>query len=65
MRGNGPLVHMIVGGLLLLTGAVLPLLMVIHVLPSTFPLNFLAYGASVSGLVLGLLGAFSYIRLRR
>jgi len=63
MRGNQPLIYMIIGGVLLLAGALIPLLIVVQVLPSTFPLNFLAYGASVAGLVIGLLGAFSYIRL--
>lgn len=62
MRENGPLIQMTVGGVLLAIGAALPLLMVIQVLPSTFPLNFLAYGSSVVGLVLGLIGAFSYMR---
>lgn len=64
MRGNQPLVYIIVGGVLLAVGAVLPFLMVVRVLTSTFLLNFVAYGASVVGLVLGLLGAFSYMRQR-
>lgn len=38
---------------LLLTGVVLPLLMVIGVLRPTFLLSFLSFGASVSGLFLG------------
>jgi hypothetical protein len=46
----------LIGFLLVLTGVVLPFLMVLHVLPSTFLLNFLAYGAAVSGLMIGLIG---------
>lgn len=45
-----------IGFLLVLTGAVLPFLIVIRVLPSTFFLNFFAFGASVIGLFLGVLG---------
>lgn len=64
MRHREPIVYMVVGGVLLGIGAGLPFLMVIRVLDSTFLLNFVAYGSSVVGLVLGLLGAFSYVRGR-
>lgn len=40
--------------LLMLFGVVMPFLMVIHVVQSTFFLNFLSYGASTLGLLLGL-----------
>jgi hypothetical protein len=52
------------GFLLLVTGFVLPLLMIMQILPSTFFLNFFAYGASFMGLMLGIIGAIS-ITLRR
>ncbi|MFB6285003.1 MAG: hypothetical protein ABEK03_00285 [Candidatus Bipolaricaulia bacterium] len=65
MRTDDPRLYMIVGGLLLVVGVVVPFLMVIQMLESTFVLNFLSFAASVAGLALGLLGAFSYIRLRR
>jgi len=42
--------------ILLLVGIVLPFLMVMQVLPSTFALNFLSYIASVAGLFLGIIG---------
>jgi hypothetical protein len=37
-------------------GVILPFLMVIHVIESTFFLNFFSWGASVVGLVLGMIG---------
>ncbi len=54
-----------IGGLLVTLGWVLPYLMVIHVLESTFFLNFLSWGASAVGLLLGLLGSAGLIRERR
>jgi hypothetical protein len=44
------------GLFLMLLGIFLPFMMVIHVIESTFFLNFLSWGASVSGLVLGMIG---------
>jgi hypothetical protein len=54
-----------IGFLLVLFGAVAPFLMVMKILPSTFFLNFLAYGASVTGLILGVVGSLMYIRGHR
>lgn len=57
---------MIFTGLVLsLMGVVLPLLMVIKVLPSTFVLNFVSFTASMLGLILGITGASRYIGTRR
>jgi len=44
------------GLILMLLGIILPFMMVIHVVASTFFLNFLAWGASVVGLALGMIG---------
>lgn len=41
---------------MLLFGCVMPFLMVIKVFESTFFLNFLSYGMSVAGLLLGIVG---------
>ena len=38
---------------LLLFGCIMPFLMVLHLVESTFLLNFLSFGASVLGLFLG------------
>lgn len=50
----------LIGFFLVLFGFVMPFLMVIGIFPSTFFLNFLAYGASVFGLLLGVIGAAMY-----
>jgi len=56
---------MIIGGILLTLGAVLPLLMVIEMVKSTFFLNFLSYGMSLVGMVMGMSGVFTYIKVKR
>lgn len=53
------------GVALMLLGIVLPFLMVIRVLESTFFLNFFSWGASVAGLALGTIGFAMYSRRRR
>jgi hypothetical protein len=45
------------GLILLIMGWLIPLLMIIYVIPSTFFLNLLGWGLSVSGLFLGFIGA--------
>ena len=45
---------------LLFFGVAMPFLMVIHVVESTFFLNFLSFGASVLGLFLGITGVAVY-----
>ena len=50
------------GFLLVLAGAVLPFLMVIHLVKSTFFLNFFSYTASLVGLILGIIGSAMYVR---
>jgi hypothetical protein len=57
-----PLGLIFIGLLLSLTGVILPFLMVIHLIPSTFFLNFFSYGVSLAGLFLGVIGASRYIR---
>ncbi len=46
------------------TGVILPFLMVLRLLTSTFGLNFLAFACQVGGLLLGLIGLASYARSR-
>ena len=55
----------IVGFVLLLVGVVLPFLMVLGLVESTLLLNFLAYGSSTTGLILGFIGVAQYTRGRR
>jgi len=49
---------------LLLFGWVMPFLMVIHVVESTFFMNFLSWGASVGGLYLGVIAVAGLVRRR-
>jgi len=65
MIERDPRLIFVIGFALVLLGAVLPWLMVLHVIKSTFFLNFLAAGASVAGLVLGVIGTAYYVRLHR
>jgi hypothetical protein len=59
---KSPLRLMLIGFALLLLGVLLPLLMVIRLIESTFSLNFLAYISSLSGLIIGFSGVVQYIR---
>ena len=53
------------GVILMLLGVILPFLMVIHVLESTFFLNFFSWGASVAGLSFGTIGFAMYTRTKK
>jgi len=59
---NSPRLLLSLGVVLMLSGIILPFLMVIHVLESTFFLNFFSWGASVAGLSLGTIGFAMYSR---
>lgn len=65
MRSLRPVEMILIGFVLVLAGAILPFLMVLQVLQSTFLLNFFSYGASIVGLFIGILGASSLIRETR
>ena len=54
-----------IGFVLVLFGFLAPLLMVIDVIEANFLLSFLSHGASVTGLLLGIVGAAQYSRLDR
>ena len=53
------------GVVLMILGVLLPFLMVIHILESTFFLNFFSWGASVAGLSFGTIGFAMYARVRK
>ncbi len=65
MRNWNPLFFILAGFFLVVAGVVLPFLMVLQVIQSTFLLNFLAYGASFTGLLLGIIGSAFYTANRR
>lgn len=50
---------------MLLLGFILPLLMIMQVLRSTFLLNFIAYICSVGGLIVGMIGFVTYVKRSR
>jgi len=50
---------------LLFVGWIIPLLIIMHVIPSTFFLNFLSWGASVAGLFLGFIGGATWVRMNK
>ena len=53
---NSPRFLLSLGLILMLLGVLLPFLMVIHALESSFFLNFFSWGASVAGLAFGTIG---------
>ncbi len=59
-----PLKMIILGGFLLLLGVIIPFLMVTQVIEPTFPLSFLAHGASVLGMIIGIWGIINHPRIR-
>jgi hypothetical protein len=60
-----PIKIILIGFVLVVLGAVLPFLMVIHILESTFFLNFFSYTASLVGLILGIIGSALYFKLKK
>ena len=65
MHDWNPRNTILLGFVLVLLGAVLPFLMVTHIIQPTYLLSFLSYGASVTGLVLGVIGGSMYVRKKR
>lgn len=62
---TNPRLLLSLGLLLMLLGILLPFLMVIQVMESTFFLNFFSWGASVAGLALGTVGFALYAKVNR
>ena len=64
LSAEGPMISprflLILGVILMLLGILLPFLMIIRVLQSTFFLNFFSWGVSVAGLALGTIGFAMY-----
>jgi hypothetical protein len=54
----------LIGFLLSVAGVVLPFLMVIHTIPSTYFLDLFSYLSMVGGLVFGIIGASRVVRGR-
>ena len=65
MISSRPVQIILIGFVLVLAAWVLPLLMVLRLVQSTFLLNFLAYAAGVAGLFMGIIGASMYVRTNK
>jgi hypothetical protein len=59
-----PVAVMIVAFFMMVIGIALPMLMIMHIIESTFFLNFLAFGLSIGGLFVGLIGLSMVARKR-
>jgi hypothetical protein len=53
------------GLFLMLSGIIIPFLMILRILPLGFALSFLSWGASVAGLALGTIGVALFVSTRR
>jgi len=60
---NNPRLLLSLGLVLMSLGVILPFLMVIHLIASTFFLNFFSWGASVSGMFLGFIGVATWSKM--
>jgi membrane protein implicated in regulation of membrane protease activity len=60
-----PRLMMVIGVLLMVTGIVLPALILIKILESTYFINFFSYFCQVLGLVLATLGLVTHVGIRR
>ncbi len=60
-----PLKMMVIGALLMIMGVVLPMLMILNMIETTFFLALLSYGSSLMGMFLAFYGLFTYVRIRR
>jgi hypothetical protein len=63
MRSPGFLITL--GLILMLSGIVIPFLMILKIIPIGFALSFLSWGASVAGLALGTIGVARWTGTRR
>lgn len=51
--------------ILAMLGVVLPFLMVLRFIEPTFFLSFISWGSTAGGLLLGLIGAAQYVRMKK
>jgi hypothetical protein len=65
IKFSGPFTLIGIGFALVIIGFIIPLLMVMQILQSTYFLNFLGYAASISGLMLGVIGTAMYASYNR
>lgn len=58
----GPIAQIALGVALMLIAILLPFLMILNIIASTFSVNFLAFALSFGGMIVGLLGVSQYVR---
>lgn len=61
--GADPRAIVLIGLVLVVAGVVLPFLMVMRIIPPNWILSFVSFAASVSGVMLGLVGAALWTRV--
>lgn len=62
---SNPLKLIIIGGVLLIIGWIIPLLIVLDLVEPSILLAFAGYAMSVAGLVTGLIGVYTHFPFRR
>ncbi len=62
---SSPLALILLGFLFVVLGVVLPLLMMLSVIPTTFLVSFVSFALSVAGVLMGIVGASRYVVRRR
>ena len=60
-----PIAMLVIGFFLVVYGMVMPFLMVLNILESTFFLAFTSYAATFTGLLFGVIGIATYTREHR
>ncbi len=65
MKKAHPNLTILIGFFLVLMGFIIPVMIIMKYLRSTFFLNFLAYACSVAGLMMGIIGAANSAILHR
>lgn len=65
MRTSTGVIYILIGFVMVMLGAILPGLMVMRILESTFFLNFFSYAMSVAGLFMGIIGCANFVRYHR
>ncbi len=65
MKTYSGVLYILIGFVMVVLGALLPALMVMQILKSTFFLNFFSYTMSVAGLFLGIIGCAYFVRFHR
>lgn len=65
MMTRNPKTLLFIASGLLLFGWAIPFLMVMQMIEANYFLSFLSWAASISGLFLGVIGAATYVRMRK